>query len=143
MIGKFYALLSLTSLAIAVVGSRMLAPPGQETLEVCNKSQRGPIHVGIAHPHSNNRWQTEGWLTLAPGECGTALAETVTNRYYYYYAQTESAYAWRGTHSFCVADGSFTFDDAAQQCNGIHSRWEGFRELDTGNEAKDFTLNLE
>jgi uncharacterized membrane protein len=71
------------------------------------------------------------------------LEGKLANRYYYYFARTDNAYFWRGEHKFCVSNLEFSFADADKQCQGSNSRWENFRELDTGRAATNFRLNLE
>jgi uncharacterized membrane protein len=140
---KLYGLIGLTALAAGVVTNLAFANPLKTGLKVCNKSDRGTAVVAIAYPSGKNNWKSEGWLTLKQGECGTLIDSTLTNRYYYYFATTDNNYIWGGTHQFCISSEGFLFMDADKQCNGLRSRWENFRELDTGKDTTAFTLNLE
>lgn len=141
--GKFYMLLGGVALAIAWLGNLAFTPPGKGSLGFCNRSNRGTVHITLAYPGEQSRWQTQGWLTLEDGQCGTVLEGDLSNRYYYYYAETNGKYAWKGIHKFCISSEKFTFTNADKQCEGANSRWEGFFELDTGKNAENFLLNLE
>ena len=140
---KMQAFTSLGAIAASLVGCLAIPVPAMANLEVCNRSDRGRVVIAVAYPVNNNRWNTEGWLDLDDGECGTLINGKLTNRYYYYYAQTESQYSWKGNHRFCVSNREFVFADANKQCRGLNSRWENFRELDTGRDTTHYTLNLE
>ncbi len=135
--------LGLVTIAAGTVGVLAVASPVKANLEVCNRSDRGRVMVAIAYPVAGNRWNAEGWLDLDDGECGTLVSGDLTNRYYYYFAQTAGQYFWKGNHRFCVSNRKFLFADADKMCKGINSRWENFRELDTGKDTTGYTLNLE
>jgi uncharacterized membrane protein len=119
------------------------ATPALAGLEICNRGDRGSVRVAIAYPTGGKNWKTEGWLTLKDGECSTVLDGNLGNRYYYYFATTEQGYAWKGNARFCVSNRQFAFINAAQECQGLNSYWENFRELDTGRHSTDYRLNLE
>ncbi|UBF26749.1 DUF1036 domain-containing protein [Kovacikia minuta CCNUW1] len=141
--GKLYGLIGLTALVAGIATNLAFANSSGSGLKVCNKGERGTAVIAIAYPAGKNAWRSEGWLTLKEGECGTLLNRNLTNRYYYYYATTDNNYTWGGKHPFCISSEGFAFTDADKQCNGLRSRWENFRELDTGKDTTAFTLNLQ
>ncbi len=141
--GKIYGLIGLTALVAGVASNLAFANPSATGLRICNKSDRGTAVTAVAYPSGKNTWKTEGWLTLKEGECGTIIDSKLNNRYYYYYATTDNNYTWGGNHQFCISMEGFVFDQADRTCQGLRSRWENFRELDTGKDTTAFTLNLE
>ncbi|WP_421656012.1 DUF1036 domain-containing protein [Leptothermofonsia sp. ETS-13] len=141
--GKYLGLIALTAIAAGIITSFSFATSAKTKLEICNRSDEGTVQVAIAYPNGKNGWNSQGWLSLKEGECSTMLEGNLTNRYYYYYAWADSAYSWKGEHRFCVSNRKFAFVNADRQCKGANSRWENFRELDTGRDATNFRLNLE
>ncbi|MGA7935884.1 MAG: DUF1036 domain-containing protein [Kovacikia sp.] len=140
---KLYGLIGLTALAAGVMTNLAFANANKMGLKVCNRSDRGTAVIAVAYPNGKNHWKSEGWLTLKPNECSTLIDSSLTNRYYYYYATTDNNYVWGGSHPFCISSEGFVFTNADKQCQGLRSRWENFRELDTGKDTTAFTLNLE
>lgn len=134
--------IGLGALALGAASSWALATPAKLGLEFCNRGQQGKTIVAVAYP-DGNAWVTEGWLEVNPGECRTGISKSLSNRYYYYFATTEKDYKWKGDRQFCVSQVKFTFTKADQQCQGANSRWENFRELDTGKDTISYTLNLQ
>jgi uncharacterized membrane protein len=136
--------IGLVAIATGVFTSLAFSPATSRVgLEFCNHSNRGKIRVTVAYLAERDLWTTKGWLHLEEGECGSLMEGQLKNRYYYYFAETGGDYRWRGDQQFCVSNRQFTFNDADKQCEGAESRWERLRELDTGRDAVDFTLNLE
>jgi len=133
----------LGAIVLGLASNLSFARSAKAGLEFCNRSAQGRVYVAVAYPIAKNNWKTQGWLTLDEGKCGTLIEGKLSNRYYYYYAETDKDYTWAGTHSFCVSQQKFTFANAEKQCKGINSRWAKFRQLDTGRNAVDFRLNLE
>ena len=140
---KLYKFVGLAAIVSGIASSLAFAAPAKAGLEFCNKGKQGTAFVAIAYPIGKGQWQTEGWLNLKEGECGTLIEGDLDNRYYYYFAETTGNYTWEGDQKFCVSSRKFTFANADTQCKGANSRWENFRELDTGKDATEFTLNLE
>jgi len=117
--------------------------PGGSGLGFCNRSNRGRVAIAVAYPVDEKKWKTEGWLSLDEQECSTIIHGELKNRYYYFFAESDDGYAWKGTHQFCVSDNSFTLIQADRECEGKEMRWAGFRELDTGRRVPSLMLNLE
>jgi len=143
-------LLTGSAIAIGFVGNLAFisspvpsAAPIGGGLGFCNRAKQGKVFVAIAYPTEENQWKTQGWLSLEEGECGTLIQGTLTNRYYYYLAESDTGHAWKGTHKFCVGETRFVFASADRECQGTAVRWAGFRELDTGKNVPSFMLNLE
>ncbi|NJP11045.1 MAG: DUF1036 domain-containing protein [Leptolyngbyaceae cyanobacterium RU_5_1] len=147
----YLVLLGIVAIAIGLVGNlAFISSPGTPTspagggLGFCNRSKQGKVYVAIAYPVEQGNWQTEGWLNLEEDECGTIVQGKLANRYYYFLAEADNGYAWKGTHKFCVSStSSFVFKHADKQCQGSDVRWTGFREVNTGKNVQSFMLNLE
>lgn len=137
-----YGLLGVVTIVTGMVSPLMIASPAKASLEFCNKSNKGTVSITVAYPDGKGSWTTEGWFNLEPGECDNAIEGDLTNRYYYYFAETESDYSWEGDNQFCVSDKKFTFTNAEKQCKGSNSRWANFRELDTGKDTTSYSLDL-
>jgi uncharacterized membrane protein len=149
---RYLATIGLVAIATGILTNVAFSPARSFVgLKFCNRSHRGKVRVAIAYPTERDhpvalkehRWITQGWLNLEQGECSSLMEGHLKNRYYYYFATTEGDYGWRGDQQFCIAHRPFTFNNADKQCEGGESHWEGFRELDTGKDAVDFTLTLE
>ncbi|MBF2026143.1 MAG: DUF1036 domain-containing protein [Oscillatoriales cyanobacterium C42_A2020_001] len=148
---KFVAgLLGSAAVAIGLAGNlAFISPPSPSAAPIggglgfCNRTKQGTLYVAIAYPTEENRWKTQGWLQLGEGECNTIIRGTLTNRFYYYLAESDNGPSWKGAHKFCVSDTSFVFAEADKECQGTAVRWAGFRELDTGKNVPNFMLNLE
>jgi uncharacterized membrane protein len=140
---KYLGFIGLAAIAAGIICGLSFASATKANLEICNRSHQGAVQVAVAYPTDKNKWNSQGWLSLEEGECSTMLEAALTNRYYYYFAKTDKAYFWRGEHKFCIANRHFAFTNADKECDGANSRWENFRELDTGSDTANFTLNLE
>jgi uncharacterized membrane protein len=148
---KFHlALWGIGAIAFGLVGNFIfVAPPGPSTspigggLGFCNRSKQGRVFIAVAYPVEEEKWKTQGWLSLDENECGTIIQGHLDNRFYYFVAESDQGYSWKGTHKFCVSNTSFVFSNAAKECQGSDVRWAGFRELDTGRNTQNFMLNLE
>lgn len=140
--GKLYFLAAGLLGAIVLVSHfTTYLPPEAKALKICNRSHRGTIYVSLAYA-TGEGWQTEGWITLANGECSTSIQKS-PDQDYYYYAETDGEYAWRGKQRFCISREPFTFVNADRRCTGTKSRWERFQQLYTNVQFNLLTLNLE
>ena len=112
-------------------------------LRLCNRSQRA-AEVAKATPTGRSSGdgrplvESQGWYHLAPGECVTLFGPGLTQRYYYYYAQTEGG-TWTGTFPICVSNRAFTIVDA--QCGEGYMR-RNFTQIDMGAQTGSYTVNL-
>lgn len=120
-----------------------LAQADDRVVRLCNRSQRA-AEVAKAVPTGRNTGdgrplvESQGWYHVAPGECVTLYGPGLTQRYYYYYAQTEGG-TWAGTYSICVSNRAFTIVDA--QCGEGYMR-RNFSQIDMGAQTGSFTINL-
>ncbi|MDF0596645.1 DUF1036 domain-containing protein [Psychromarinibacter halotolerans] len=108
-------------------------------LRFCNETE----HVqSVAIGYSGDRdWMSEGWWNIDPGECSTVVGGNLTKRYYYYRAEVNAGDFAGGTFNFCTTPEEFEIiGDTNCEQRGYDT--EGFREIDTGETATDFTFTL-
>src|SRR5690242_16941951 len=96
-------LLAFTAVAVSALMATTSASLAQ--FEVCNQSTVDEIYVAIGLYKESKGWESEGWYTVARGECAT-LVERMADRYYYLYAENGKD-VWDGTNdggstNFCV-----------------------------------------
>jgi uncharacterized membrane protein len=100
-------------------------------LNVCN-NHTGKIRFAIGYKDTAD-WVSQGWWTLAIGECANALAGELKQRYLYLYAEDlEKGGGWGGKAMLCVQDTKFTIKDYID-CERHGNKSVGFFEVDTGN----------
>src|ERR1035438_2716220 len=100
-------------------------------LNFCNSSPL-TIEAAVGYP-AGGQWFTEGWFSLAPGDCGVVVAGNLTNRYYYAYAQTAGGRIhWNGELPMCTAGSAFRIPHAI--CTADSQR-QDFSKIDTGGAA--------
>lgn len=95
------------------------------------------INVAIAY-QEGGAWHVRGWYVLTPGETKQALTGNLDQRYYYYYAYSESGgLVWEGPHNFYLhpvrAFDYFRVNDVYGSLPRS-AVMKGFRQLDTGDD---------
>jgi uncharacterized membrane protein len=119
-----------------------LALPGaaRADLKFCNHTtQQVTVAIGYS---ADGEWTSEGWWTVDPNQCKTPIGDALKNRYYYYYAESDSN-KWDGDYIFCTQDKKFTIV-GDKDCKSRGYAPEQFREIDVGEAASkeiDFTEN--
>ncbi len=110
----------------------------QAGLEICNDTGvRQSVAIGYK---GETDWTSEGWWNIDPGNCATLVAGDLTKRYYYYYA--ESSRSFEGQNfTFCTHADVFTIIGDTE-CEQRGYKLQGFREIDTGETATEFTLTM-
>ncbi len=120
-------------LRCAVIGTLLLlrsAPSANADLTICNET-KNPTGLAIGYPNGMT-WISEGWWTIEPSACVTALEGDLSSRYYYIYAvHYEVGGLWKGSRQFCVSEHSFTIH-GRENCRIRGYNSAGFMEIDTG-----------
>ncbi|ANP35680.1 hypothetical protein JL2886_00754 [Phaeobacter gallaeciensis] len=115
------------------------AAPAFAGLEICNDAGRS-LSVAIGYADGDT-WVSKGWWNIDAGDCKTPLGGDLKNRYYYYRANSSGSAFASGDFTFCTTSQAFTISgDSECAARGYEST--GFRKLDTGKTAKQFTLTL-
>jgi uncharacterized membrane protein len=131
----FVAALALTTAALALRPS-----PAQASFRVCNDHNE-KISSAVAYYSADYGYAiSEGWWSLTPGECKTALSGDLKVKYIYVYAENnDNSWAWSGDFKVCVnPTDPFTLYDAQNKCP---FEFKDFRQVDTG-EYKSYTYTF-
>jgi uncharacterized membrane protein len=134
-----YALFFAAALALTVAAALRPAP-AQASFKVCNE-YKDHISSAVAYYSSDyDYFISEGWWSLDPGQCKTAMAGDLKVKYVYVYAMNDnSSWEWSGDYKMCVnPDDPFTLYNAQNKCPFVY---KSFREVDTGD-YKSFTYTF-
>lgn len=127
------AVIALSMLALAASGA------AQADFRLCNNST---ARVSIAIAYTDGRsWLSEGWWNLRPSACETLLRGPLAAQYYYIYAMDERGGEWKGKAFMCTRDREFRIE-GREDCFARGFERMGFFEIDTGRDAKSWTVQL-
>lgn len=126
--------------AIAAAGALFaISGPAHADLRLCNNAS---TRVSVALSYTDGkRWITEGWWNLKPSACETLLRGALAAQYYYVYAMDERGGEWKGKSFMCTRDREFRIEGRHNCLVRGHDR-TGFFEIDTGKDAKNWTVQL-
>lgn len=125
--------------ALAAAAGAVLTGPAWADFRVCNDSS---LRVSVALSYTENAgWVTEGWWNLKPGACETLLRGPLAAQFYYVYAMDERGGEWKGKAFMCTRDREFRIV-GRQNCLVRGFDRTGFFEIDTGRDAKSWTVQL-
>lgn len=124
----------------AVLGAALaLSAPARADFRVCNNTAS---RVSLAMAHTDGAaWVSEGWWNLKASTCETLLRGALAAEFYYVYGIDESGGEWKGKAFMCTRDREFRID-GRQDCFVRGFDRTGFLEIDTGKDAKDWTVQL-
>jgi uncharacterized membrane protein len=123
----------------ALVLGLAIGSSAQAGLTVCNKTA-AEYSVAVGYK-DNGDWSSFGWWNVAAGDCKTIVGGDLKNRYYYYRAVSEGNLFRSDDIYFCTDPGKFTIvGDTECVARGYDKN--AFAKVDTGADAKDFTLSL-
>jgi uncharacterized membrane protein len=105
---------------------------------VNNTSTR--VSVAIAYTDGKS-WLSEGWWNLRPTACETLLRGPLAAQFYYVYAMDERGGEWKGKAFMCTRDREFRIE-GRDDCFARGYDRTGFFEIDTGRDAKSWTVQL-
>jgi uncharacterized membrane protein len=110
-------------LAVLLVAGFASATPGWAAFKVCNHSKQ-QVDVAFAYPHTQFGWTSEGWWTLATGQCRTIMKGPLNNRYYYLYATGSKGSIWQAPAGqkggfFCIQRDRFVLPNRNNQKDGV------------------------
>ncbi|WP_244613117.1 DUF1036 domain-containing protein [Methylosinus sp. Ce-a6] len=106
---------------------------------LCNNTTNR-VSVALAYTDGRN-WLSEGWWNLRASACETLLRGQLAAQYYYVYAMDERGGEWKGKAFMCTRDREFRID-GREDCFARGFDRTGFFEIDTGREAKNWTVQL-
>ena len=105
---------------------------------VCNKDTKiAYVAIGL---NENNKWVTQGWYNLEPGECKIIISGAL-NKFYYIFAKDPDGVPWSGKTTMCINSKERFRIEGYEDC--LARGWEQaqFFQVDTNNKA-DHTTNL-
>ena len=127
-------LIGSISLAFGFVG----AGSAKADLRACNQTNQ-TISVAIGYKDGDN-WTSEGWWTMAAGDCKNMVSGDLKNRYYYWRATQNGDPLPTGDYFFCTSAKVFTIVGDTECGQRGHDRL-AFSQVDTGD-AKSYTLDV-
>ena len=106
---------------------------------ICNNTAS---RVSIALAYTDGQaWVAEGWWNLKSAACETLLRGALAAEFYYVYGMDESGGEWKGKAFMCTRDREFRIE-GRQDCYVRGYDRTGFFEVDTGKDAKNWTVQL-
>ena len=135
-----FSVTTSTKARAAVVAA--VVSPARADLRLCNTTT-GRIGVAIGYKDASpSNWATEGWWNIAAQTCETVYKGALSGRFYYIHAiDYDRGGEWAGQSFMCTADKSFTIK-GKDDCPKRGFARTGFFEVDTGENAKDWTIRL-
>jgi uncharacterized membrane protein len=106
---------------------------------MCNLTN-SRVSVSLAYT-DGQQWVSEGWWNLKPTDCDTLVSGALAAQFYYVYAMDERGGEWKGKAFMCTSDREFKIE-GRQDCYLRGYDRTGFFEIDTGKDAKNWTVQL-
>lgn len=106
---------------------------------LCNKTMHR-VSVAIAYTNGT-AWVSEGWWNLKANGCETLMRGPLAAEFYYVYAMDERGAEWKGKTFMCTRDHEFRIT-GRQDCFVRGFDRTGFFEVDTGKDARNWTVQL-
>ena len=130
--------------AIIIAALALIAHPlaAHADLRLCNTTT-GRIGVAIGYKDASPaEWATEGWWNIAAQTCETVYKGALSGRFYYIHAiDYDRGGEWAGQAIMCTGDKAFTIK-GVKDCPKRGFNQTGFFEVDTGENAKEWTIRL-
>ena len=129
----------LLRLATPLLGALAVAAPARADFRLCNQTAD---RVSVALAYTDGKlWVSEGWWNLKPSDCDTLLEGPLAAEFYYVYAMDERGGEWKGKAYMCTNDREFKIE-GREDCFARGYERTGFFEVDTGKDAKNWTVQL-
>ncbi|MDD4616462.1 MAG: DUF1036 domain-containing protein [Alphaproteobacteria bacterium] len=123
----------------------------QAAMSFCNTTKTA-IEAALAYraldEENKETWVSEGWWRIEPGQCARVFTAPLDQRFYFYFARALSAsspdaspYEWSGKYPFCTAKKAFRIV-GDRECAARQYLTSGFRQIDVGTKAKDYSLDF-
>jgi uncharacterized membrane protein len=125
--------------ALAAIFLSLAGLPARADFRLCNTTTNR-VSVAIAYTDGTN-WVSEGWWNLKPSGCENLVRGPLAAEYYYVYAMDERGAEWKGKAFMCTRDHEFRIS-GREDCFVRGFDRTGFFEVDTGKDAKNWTVQL-
>ena len=139
VLAKFLPRMSAHIFFVAFALAGLAATAARADFRMCNQTQNR-VSVALAYTDGQN-WISEGWWNLKPSDCEPLLRGALAAEFYYVYAMDERGGEWKGRAFMCTSDREFKID-GRQDCYRRGYDRTGFFEVDTGKDARDWTVQL-
>ena len=126
-------------LVMAALGLFGFSTPALADFRLCNNAS-SRVSVAISYT-DGQAWVTEGWWNLKQSACETLLRGPLAAQFYYVYAMDERGGDWKGKAYMCTRDREFRIE-GRDNCLVRGFDRTGFFEIDTGKDAKNWTVQL-
>ena len=126
-------------LPVLALAAPLAASPAWADFRMCNLTS-SRVSVALAYT-DGQQWVSEGWWNLKPADCDTLLSGTLAAQFYYVYAMDERGGEWKGKAYMCTRDREFRIE-GRENCLVRGFDRTGFFEIDTGKDAKNWTVQL-
>ncbi|MBV1705770.1 MAG: DUF1036 domain-containing protein [Hyphomicrobiales bacterium] len=113
--------------------------PAMANFRICNHAA-ARISTAIAY-NNGKAWVSSGWWNIKPSACEEILRGPLTSEFYYIYAMDEHGGEWKGKTMMCTLARSFKIT-GGENCYTRGYERTGFIAIDTGKEAKNWTVDL-
>lgn len=125
--------------AACLAALALAAAPARADFRLCNNTT-SRISVALAYTNAKS-WISEGWWNVKPSSCETLLRGALAAQYYYVYAMDERGGEWKDKAFMCTRDREFRIE-GREDCYARGFDRTGFFEVDTGKDAKNWTVQL-
>lgn len=116
-----------------------LTTPARADFRLCNNTS-SRVSVALAYTDGET-WVSEGWWNLKASACEVLVRGPLAAEFYYVYAMDERGGEWKGKAFMCTRDREFRIL-GREDCFVRGFDRTGFFEVDTGKEAKNWTVQL-
>jgi uncharacterized membrane protein len=113
--------------------------PANADFRLCNNTS-SRVSISLAYTEGGT-WISEGWWNLKAAGCETLVRGPLAEEFYYVYAMDERGGEWKGQAFMCTRDHEFRIT-GREDCFVRGFDRTGFFEIDTGKEAKNWTVQL-
>ncbi|MCW2284160.1 putative membrane protein [Rhodoblastus acidophilus] len=128
-----------TAACAALVSACLLPGVARADFRMCNNTG-AKVSVALAYTNGTG-WVSEGWWNIKASACETLLRGPLAAEFYYVYAIDEHGGEWKGKAFMCTRDREFRID-GREDCFVRGFDRSGFFEVDTGKDAKNWTVQL-
>ncbi|HEY1735916.1 MAG TPA: DUF1036 domain-containing protein [Methylovirgula sp.] len=129
----------MKALAAALMILVPLASPARADFRLCNNTANR-VSVSIAYTDGSS-WTSEGWWNLKANGCEVLVRGPLAAEFYYVYAMDERGAEWKGKAFMCTRDHEFRIS-GREDCFVRGFDRTGFFEVDTGKDARNWTVQL-
>jgi uncharacterized membrane protein len=130
---------SFAAALIAVLFVAASAGLARADFRLCNNTSNR-VSVSIAYTDGET-WTSEGWWNLKANGCEILVRGPLSAQFYYVYAMDEHGAEWKGKAFMCTRDHEFRIT-GRQDCFVRGFDRTGFFEVDTGKDARNWTVEL-